>query len=78
MYDGSAPYDEKNVRFGDRTPDFELLFDLESDPAEIHNLVESHAGSAILATLRQKCAAHSNALNQQRREFQNAVDVQRR
>jgi arylsulfatase A-like enzyme len=78
MYDGSAPYDEKNVRFGDRTPDFELLFDLESDPAEIHNLVESHAGSAILATLRRKCAAHSNALNQQRREFQSAVDVQRR
>ncbi len=78
MYDGVEPYDEQDVQFANRKPDFELLFDLEADPGEVNNLIESHADRAILAMLRKKCKDQSNALNQQRREFRSAVPVQTR
>ena len=75
LYDGKMPYTESDVDFSNRKPDFEMLFDLEADPGERNNLVESHADSEILATLRSKCAAHSQSLNQQRRMFKNTVQV---
>ena len=78
MYDGKASYDESDVDFANRAPDFEMLFDLESDPREMNNLIESRADSQILATLRQKCVAHSQALNQRRQRFRDSIEVQRR
>ena len=41
MYDCKADYDESDVDFSSREPDFEMLFDLESDPRELNNLIES-------------------------------------
>jgi arylsulfatase A-like enzyme len=78
MYDGKTGYDESDVDFTDRKPDFEMLFDLETDPGEMNNLVESQAESDILVTLRGKCAAHSRALNQERRKFKDTVEVRER
>ena len=78
MYDGKTGYDEADVDFSNRKPDFEMLFDLDADPGEMNNLVKSHAGSEILATLRSKCAAHSESINRQRKEFKNTVEVQER
>lgn len=78
MYDGKTGYDESDVDFSNRKPDFEMLFDLEADPGEMNNLLESQAHSEILATLRSKCAAHSLALNQQREAFKNTVRVEKR
>lgn len=78
MYDGKTKYKEGDVDFTDRKPDFEMLFDLKADPAEKHNLIESHAGSEILATLRRKCAAHSSTLNQQRQAYMKTVRIEKR
>jgi hypothetical protein len=78
MYDGVGSYDETDVDFAKRAPGFEMLFDLEADPGERDNLIESHAGSPILANLRQKCAEQSEAVNARREEFKKLVQVQRR
>jgi arylsulfatase A-like enzyme len=78
MYDGKAGYDESDVDFSNRKPDFEMLFDLEADPQEIKNLIESQAHHEILTTLRSKCAAHSQTLNRQRQAFKKAVAVEKR
>jgi len=78
MYDGKTGYDEADVDFSQRQPDFEMLFDLEADPGERNNLVESPAAAEILATLRAKCAAHSQSLNRQRQVFVKSVEVEKR
>jgi arylsulfatase A-like enzyme len=78
MYDGKAGYDEADVDFSQRKPEFEMLFDLDADPGEMRNLIESHAGSETVATLRRKCAAHSRSLNQRRQAFKKTVPVERR
>jgi arylsulfatase A-like enzyme len=78
MYDGKSPYNESHVNFADRRPDFEMLFDLEADPNEMANLIGSHADSQLLPLLRKRCAAHSQMLNERRRNFKNAIEVQKR
>jgi len=78
MYDGKGRYDESDVDFANRKPEFEMLFNLEADPGEMSNLIETHADSEILATLRRKCATHSQMLNQRREAFRNAVKIQGR
>jgi len=78
MYDGKTGYDESDVDFSSRKPDFEMLFDLEADPGERNNLVESPDHSDVLATLRAKCAAHSQSLNERRKSYRNLVDIQER
>jgi hypothetical protein len=78
MYDGVGSYDETDVDFANRGPEFEMLFDLEADPGERDNLIESHADSPILANLRRKCAEQSEAINARREEFKKLVQVQRR
>ena len=55
-----------------------MLFDLKADPAEMKNLIQSHAESKILATLRKKCAAQSQALNDRREAFKKTVKIQKR
>jgi arylsulfatase A-like enzyme len=78
MYDGKTGYKESDVDFSNRTPDFEMLFDLETDPRELHNLIDAPAHAEILATLRVKCAARSQSLNQQREAFRKTVEVEKR
>ena len=73
MYDGVGKYAESDVDFSNRPPEFEMLFDLEADPGEMNNLVESMADSDILASLRQKTADRSNALNQLREIYKEQV-----
>jgi hypothetical protein len=62
FYDGKMSFKEADVDFKDRTPDFEMLFDLEADPTEHTNLAADATHAAILAELRQKTAAQSIAL----------------
>jgi arylsulfatase A-like enzyme len=78
MYDAPGKYDESDVDFAHRKPDFEMLFDLDADPSERNNLIESHADSTILATLRTKCEAGSRSLNQRRKDFVSAVEIKER
>jgi arylsulfatase A-like enzyme len=78
MFDGKPGYDEADVDFSHRQPDFEVLFDLEADPQEMDNLAKSDDHRAVLATLRHQCAAHSQSLNEQRRAFRGTVQVQKR
>ena len=73
MYDGVGKYAESDVDFSNRPPEFEMLFDLEADPGEMNNLVEFMADSDILASLRQKTADRSNALNQLREIYKEQV-----
>lgn len=78
MYDGVMPFRESDVDFADRAPEFELLFDLKSDPDEQTNLASVAAHAGILAELREKTAAQSVALNKQREAFQAAVATKER
>lgn len=75
MYDGKADYREADVDFADRKPEFEMLFDLEADPGERNNRIESQADSDILAALRKQCAAQSAAINRRREEFKRTVET---
>ncbi len=79
MYDpkGSS-YDEEDVNFAGREPEFEMLFDLEADPGERANLIESQADSQILATLRQKCGDYSVKLNERRSAFKSQFKTETR
>ena len=78
MYDGVLAFKETDVDFAGRKPEFELLFDLESDPDERTNLasVAEHAG--ILAALRGKTAAESVAINARREAFKATVPTRGR
>ncbi len=42
---------------------YEQLFDLEHDPAEKTNLIETHGGSATLSDLRRLCQQASSDPN---------------
>jgi hypothetical protein len=44
----------------------------------MNNLIASYADSKMLATLRKRCATHSQMLNEKRRQFKDAVDIQKR
>lgn len=73
MYDGVIPWREQDVAFGDRAPDFEMLFDLEADPGERANLAGSAGHRDTLAVLRTKVASASDALNTRREAFKQRV-----
>jgi len=78
FYDGKMSFKEADVDFNGRTPEFEMLFDLQADPTEHHNLAVDPKHAAILAELRQKTAAQSIALNQRREVFTKSSPVQPR
>ncbi len=78
MYDGVIPYNEEHVDFAGRKPEFEMLFDIESDPGERTNLAATPEHAAILAELRTKTAAQSVAINRRRQAFKEIVSVQSR
>ena len=78
MYDGIVNFKEADVDFAGRAPEFEMLFDLESDPGERNNLASDPGHAGILAELREKAAAQSIAINQRREAFMKANPVQPR
>jgi arylsulfatase A-like enzyme len=78
MYDGKTGYLEADVDFRDRTPEFEMLFDLKADPREMNNLISEYADTEILAKLRRKVVDYSHALNERRDRFKEAFSVQKR
>ncbi len=78
MYDGKMSFTEADVDFRNRAPEFEMLFDLEADPTEHHNLALEPSQAGILAELRQKTAAESVALNERRMTFTQTHAVQPR
>ncbi len=75
MFDGVTGYDEQDVDFRGRKPDFEQLFDLKTDPQEKVNLIADYEGSDLLAELRRKTAAGSEALNQKRAAYKQTHPV---
>ena len=78
MYDGVMPFTEEDVDFANRPPEFELLFDLESDPGEQTNLTSVPAQADILDQLREKTAEQSIAINARREAFKTAVPTKER
>ena len=68
-------YDEGDVDFTDRRPDFEQLFNLKDDPEEKVNLIADYEGTELLAELRRKVAAHSESLNRQRAAYKRTHSV---
>jgi arylsulfatase A-like enzyme len=78
MYDGVAPWREKDVDFRGRAPEFEMLFDLAADPGERENLAAAPAHADALAELRAKCAVESVALNDRREAFKKTVETRGR
>ena len=75
MFDGVEPYDETNVDFTGRTPDFEQLFNLQDDPQEKVNLIADYEGTDLLTQLRKKTAAHSQSLNQRRTAYRQTTKI---
>ena len=75
MYDGVMRFKETHVDFQGRAPEFEMLFDLEADPTEHHNLATEPQHAAILAELREKTATQSIAINQRRADYMKANPV---
>jgi arylsulfatase A-like enzyme len=75
FYDGKVGFKEADVDFTDRAPEFEMLFDLQIDPAERQNLATDPQHTALLAELRQKTATESVAINQRRQAFMQAHTV---
>jgi len=78
MYDGVMSFKEQHVDFKGRAPEFEMLFDLEADPTEHHNLVTDPKHAAALAEWRGKTAAQSIAINQRRADYMKTNPVQTR
>jgi arylsulfatase A-like enzyme len=78
MYDGKMSFNESDVDFRDRAPEFEMLFDLQADPTEHLNLAQDSNHSAILAELREKTATQSVALNARREAYKQANVIQTR
>ncbi len=69
MYDGIMKFKESDVDFAGRQPEFEMLFDLNSDAAERNNLASNPAYAAVIADLRAKTASESVLINQRREAF---------
>ena len=75
MFDGVEGYDEADLRFAGRTPDFEQWFDLAADPAETNNLIKANADSPVLAELRALCRNGAEELNARRTEYRKRIAV---
>ena len=80
MFDAPKTYTEEDLDFRGRSPDFEMLFDLDRDPGEMNNLAlaENQADSQILGMLRDMCTRDSNTLNQTRKSFAKTISVKAR
>lgn len=75
MYKGVNPYDESNIDFEGRLPDYEQLFNLKDDPEEKYNLINKYDNSEMLNTLRNKVNTCSDSLNKQRSEYKKVHEI---
>lgn len=75
MFDGVAGYDEEDVDFAGRKPDFQQLFNLKEDPQEKVNLIADYEGTELLTELRRKVVAYSESLNKQRAAYKRTLSV---
>ncbi|MCH2135503.1 MAG: sulfatase-like hydrolase/transferase [Phycisphaerales bacterium] len=78
MFDGVNGWDESDINFAGRSPEFEMLFNLKADPGEQQNLIDDLADSPVLADLRARCANLSEAANARRQAYMQAVLPTRR
>ena len=78
MYDGVVPYDEANLQFDGKSPDFEQLFNVKDDPEEKNNLIEAYQDSELLKSFRQRTAAYSDEMNKQRADYMQTHDISKR
>ena len=62
-------WEEKDVDFKGKKPEFEQLFNLKNDPQEMHNLISEYEGSKILSELRNKTAKYSEEKNLERKRY---------
>lgn len=78
MHKFGCPYTEEQLDFSNQEPEFEQLFDLNSDPAERVNLagVEKHA--AILEQFRERTRARSSELTSFGRQYKESLPVELR
>ncbi len=78
MYDGVVGYDETDLDFKGKKPDFEQLFYLKDDPEEKNNLIEKYTGTKLLETLRKKVAQQSEQMNLRRAAYLKTHDCSKR
>ena len=57
-----AQYNEADVNFEGREPDFEQFFDLVNDPSEERNLIAESAHAGRIADSRERCRMHSQSM----------------
>jgi len=69
MYNGVVNYDEADVDFRNREPEFEQLFNLKNDPGERNNLIQRYEHSELLRTFREKTATYSEEMNRRRADY---------
>jgi arylsulfatase A-like enzyme len=75
MYDGVNGYSEKHIDFEGRKPDFEQLFDLDTDPKEKNNLIKAYESNDVLSDLRTVCRQKSSNLNSRRAGYKKTHEV---
>ncbi len=78
MFDGVVRFKEKDVNFKGKKPEFEQLFDLSKDPEEKTNLITAMKDSAILRSLRKRCAERSDEVNQRRLAYMKTHKITKR
>lgn len=78
FFKGKGSFLEADIDFTGRAPAFEMLFDLEADPGEQHNLVANPEYAIVLDQLRAKTAAESTAINQRRAAYMETTPAQLR
>lgn len=69
MFDGVMNYDEQDLDFKGKTPEYEQLFNLESDPEEKINRISDYENTEFLDSLRQKVADYSIKMNESRADY---------
>jgi len=69
MFDGVGNYDESDVDFKERIPDFEQLFNLNNDPEEKINLIGKYDKTEFLDSLRNKVSDYSMEMNTNRMSY---------
>ncbi len=65
-FKAAHPYDQGDVLFGDQSPVFEQLFNLQADPGEVKNLISSPDAGPVLADLKKKTRESLKRLNKNR------------
>ena len=78
MFECVNPYDEKDLDFKNRKPDFEQLFYLHDDPVEKTNLIFKDEFRVVADSLRQKTMNYSIRMNSDREKYKETHKVSAR